>query len=98
MNSPIRFNLKAYRKKQSITQCELAEQLGMKQGMVSYYERNWRTVKNSTILQIASALGVDPMELFLDDNGTSAFDLGIRVDFYPDDYKFDYPELSDLVD
>lgn len=98
MTSPIRFNLKAYRKKQSITQSELAEQLGMNQGMVSYYERNWRTVKNSTILQIASALGVDPMELFMDDKGTSAKDLRIQVDFYPDDYKFDYPELSDLVD
>lgn len=98
MNLPIRFNLKAYRKKQSITQCELAEQLNVNQGTVSYYERNWRFVKNSTILQIASTLGVDPMELFMDDNGTSAKDLGYQVDFYPDDYKFDYPELSDLVD
>ena len=89
MNSPIRFNLKAYRQKQSLTQEELSERLGMNQGMVSYYESNWRTVKNSTILQIADALAVDPMELFLDDTGVSAKDLNIQVDFYPDDFKLD---------
>ena len=94
----IRFNLKRFRMKNDMTQEELADLIGVSQAMISQYEKNWRTVKNSTILQIASALCVDPMELFIDDNGTSAFDLGIRVDFYPDDYKFDYPELSDLVD
>lgn len=94
----IRFNLKAYRKKKGFTQEQLAEVLGIDQSMISYYERNWRIIKNSTILQIASALGVDPMELFMDDKGTSAKDLRIQVDFFPDDYKFDYPELSDLVD
>lgn len=88
MTSPIRFNLKAYRKKQALTQKELSEKLGMNQGMVSYYERNWKSVKNSTILQIASALEVDPMELFIDGDGASAYDLGIRVDFYPDDHEF----------
>lgn len=90
MNSPIRFNLKAYRKKQGLTQKKLSEILGMNQGMVSYYERNWKSVKNSTILQIASALDVDPMELFIDSDGVSAYELGIRVDFYPDEH-----ELSD---
>ena len=94
----IRFNLKAYRKKKGFTQEQLAKVLGIDQSMISYYERNWRIIKNSTIVQIASNLGVDPMELFMDDNGTSAKDLGYQVDFYPDDYKFDYPELSDLVD
>lgn len=89
MNNTIRFNLKAYRKKESLTQSDLADRLGMNQGMVSYYERNWRTVKNSTILQIADSLAVDPMELFLDDAGVSAKDLNIQVDFYPDDFKFD---------
>ena len=82
----IRFNLRAYRKNKGLSQCILAEILHQDQSMVSYYERNWRTVKNSTILQIANSLGVDPMELFLDDNGVSAKDLGIQCDFFPDDY------------
>lgn len=85
--SAIRFNLKAFRKIRGLTQTELAEKIGQDQSMVSYYERNWRTVKNSTILQIASALGVDPMELFMNDEGVSAKDLNIQVDFYPDDFR-----------
>ena len=84
----IRFNLKAYRKSKGLTQSALAEMIGLDQSMVSYYERNWRTVKNSTILQIAEALGIEPMELFLDDNGVSAKKLGYQVDFFPDDFKF----------
>lgn len=85
----IRFNLKAYRKSKGLTQSALADMLGQDQSMISYYERNWRTVKNSTILQIASSLGVDPMELFMDDTGISAKDLHIQVDFYPDDFNLD---------
>ena len=85
----IRFNLKAYRKSKGLTQSALADMLGQDQSMVSYYERHWRTVKNSTILQIASALGVDPMELFIDDTGVTAKDLKIQVDFFPDDFMLD---------
>ena len=85
----IRFNLKAYRKSRGLTQSVLAEMIGLDQSMVSYYERNWRTVKNSTILQIAEALGVEPMELFMDDSGVSAKELGYQVDFFPDDFKLD---------
>lgn len=87
--SAIRFNLKGYRTKNGMTQNTLAERLDVTQSAISKYEKNWRTVKNSTILQIASALNVDPMELFLDDDGISAKDLGIEVEFYPDDYKVD---------
>jgi len=83
----LRFNLKAFRKIRGLTQTELAEKIGQDQSMISYYERNWRTVKNSTILQIASALGVDPMELFMNDEGVSAKDLKIQVDFWPDDFR-----------
>lgn len=85
----IRFNLKAYRKKRELTQNDLAKMLGQDQSMVSYYERNWRSVKNSTIQQIAKALDIDPLELYMDDNGTSLKDQFIKcnVDFYPDDFK-----------
>lgn len=85
----IRFNLKGYRAKEGLTQENLADRLGVKQSTVSKYEREWWTVQNSTILQIASALGVDPMELFMDDTGISAKDLHIQVDFYPDDFNLD---------
>lgn len=94
----IRFNLKMYRTLNGMTQVELANKLGVSQAMVSQYERAWWNVQNSTILQIAKALGVDPMELFLDDAGVSAKDRNIQVDFYPDDYEFVYPELSDFDD
>ena len=85
MNS-IRFNLKAYRKKHNLTQQALAVKLGLDQSMISYYERNWRYVKNSTIQQIATALGVEPLELFMDDNGVSAKDLHYQIDLYPDSF------------
>ena len=85
----IRFNLKGYRTKKKLTQEELANKLGVSQAMVSQYEKNWWLVQNSTILQIADSLSVDPMELFLDDAGVSAKDLNIQVDFYPDDFNLD---------
>ena len=82
----IRFNLRAYRKKMNLTQGDLAKKLGQDQSMVSYYERHWRSVKNSTIIQIARTLDIDPLELFMDDNGVSAKDLGYQVAFFPDDH------------
>lgn len=60
----MKFDLRKYRKSNGMTQCDLAEKLGMNQAMVSYYERNWRTVKYSTILQIAKKLNVNLEELF----------------------------------
>lgn len=75
MNEILRFNLRAFRERNNYTQQELAKMLGQNQGMVSYYERNWRSVKKSTILQIAKTLGVDPLELYTDGNGVSAKDM-----------------------
>lgn len=60
----MKFDLKNYRKMNGMTQNDLAEKLGMDQSMVSYYERNWKSVKTSTIVQIAKALGCKPEELF----------------------------------
>jgi transcriptional regulator with XRE-family HTH domain len=85
----IRFNLTAYREKNKITQVELAELLGVNQCTVSYYERNSRHIKNSTILQIAETLNINPLELFINDDGKNLIELGIQVDFFPDDYKLE---------
>lgn len=72
MNEILRFNLRAFRKRNNYTQQELAEKLGMNQCRISQYELNWRSVKNSTIQQIAETLGIDPLELYTDGNGVSA--------------------------
>ena len=74
-----RFNLKAYREKNGLTQNALAERLGMNQSMVSYYERHWKTLKQSTILQMATTLGINPMELYTDAEGVSAAEYGFEI-------------------
>lgn len=58
--------IKEARKKAGMTQKQLAEKLGVSYVNISQLENNQRTPKYKTVLSIATALGVDWMELVPD--------------------------------
>jgi hypothetical protein len=58
--------LAAARQRVNVTQQELAARLGKPQSFVSEYERGQRRVDVVELLVISRALGVDPLELFVE--------------------------------
>lgn len=52
-------DLKGYRKRERLTQTDLAEKLGITQSAVSQFENNQQYVRLSTINRIAEKLGVE---------------------------------------
>ena len=58
--------LAAVRRRANVTQQELAARLGKPQSFVSEYERGQRRVDLIELLVISRALGVDPVELFVE--------------------------------
>lgn len=60
--------IKAYRKKKKITGVELAEMIGVTQGMISQYESDRvRLIPDDTLQKLASALGCSVKQLTSDD-------------------------------
>lgn len=64
-------NLKAYRKSLGWTQQELAERAGMKQPVVSIYERGVKTASVKGLERLAKALGCSVAVLVGDKDGAS---------------------------
>ena len=58
--------LAAARQRANVTQQELSARLGKPQSFVSEYERGQRRVDVVELLAISRALGVDPVELFVE--------------------------------
>lgn len=52
-------DLKGYRKRERLTQTDIAEKLGITQSAVSQFENNQQYVRLSTINRIAEKLGVE---------------------------------------
>ena len=72
------FRIIRARKIAGVSQRELAERLQVSPSMVSQWERGIRKPKNSTMLRIAEALGVDVQELIatkkaLDEDGNTGY-------------------------
>lgn len=70
----IQERIREARKKQGLTQKQLAERMGVTQSMVGQYETNRQPPKITTIIKIASALNVDVTYLISGENndGTNA--------------------------
>ena len=58
--------LTAARRRANVTQQELAARLGKPQSFVSEYERGQRRVDVVELFVISRALGVDPLDLFIE--------------------------------
>jgi transcriptional regulator with XRE-family HTH domain len=64
--------LAAARRRSNVTQDELAASLGKPQSFVSEFERGQRRVDVIELLVLSRALGVDPIELFVEITGSIA--------------------------
>lgn len=65
-NTILILDLKGYRKKEGLTQTDLAEELGITQSAVSQFENNQQYVRLSTINSIAKKLGVEVSEIVME--------------------------------
>lgn len=65
MRRPIATALRLYRQAQGLKQSELAERMGVAQGMISRHEVGADDVKASTIDRYAQAYGLDPLDFLL---------------------------------
>lgn len=63
MKKNICFDLRGYRRRNDLTQEEIAKRIGVQQSAVSQFELNGENVNIATINKIANALNVDAMEL-----------------------------------
>jgi len=57
------------RRSQNLSQAEVAKRLGRPQSFVSKYERGERRVDVVEFLEVAEALGIDPLELLAEIQG-----------------------------
>ena len=60
--------LKKEREKQKLSQLELSYRSGVSQNMIAYIEGGKRTPTLTTIIKLCNALGINPSELFIDDD------------------------------
>lgn len=58
-------NIKRYRKKNQMTQAQLAEKIGKTVEMVCQLENNIASTKLSTLEKIAQTFGIEPFQLLL---------------------------------
>lgn len=56
-------NIKSARLKRNLTQKEVAQKLGVKQAMISSWERGFRSPKFDTLQKLSEAIGCDIFEL-----------------------------------
>ena len=69
------FNMKKYRKKRQFSQMQLAEMLNTSTSYVGEIEINRKIPSMDMVEKIASALGVEPFRLFIDDSDRSKEEL-----------------------
>lgn len=62
----INYNLKISRIKAGLTQFELANRLGVKERVITFFETGRATPEIKTMVDIARVLGCDPSEIWSD--------------------------------
>jgi len=67
-------NLRLHRKRLGLTQEQLAERCDLTPKYITSLEIGRRFPSSDSILQLASALGLKPYQLFLEDGDVQAFD------------------------
>lgn len=81
--STIGEKIRAERRRQKLTQADLAKLMGITQSLVGQYERGEINPKRETITRFANALGVNPMQLTpVPDSATKEEKFKAKEDFF----------------
>lgn len=85
MKTRLGANIRALRKKQNLTQDELANYLGILREQISYYENGSREVPLEHLEKLANLFGVELIELL--ENEDKQFQANLALAFRADEYS-----------